>query len=440
MHFYSQTRYATLAKGGHSQACANSLVDALSARHRAIKALHALLERQKLVGLENASAGDNDALFATVVFFINFTLIDTGKDGWRAHMRAAGRLVETYLCLSADPPSPEYLIQMTLNDNGPDGAHSLNAAAHQISNAPQPQYLSSLPSIRQSSLFDCIAADFIAYYVWSGTLDTLTYSAQRDCYNIPSIDIDLDNILPLLLRTESNSYHSCPAHLLLMILRTSILAREILSDGIGHPTVEQLDSCALLLMEMQSFNTHAWAVEICDKNVRILGYVDEDEVRLRTHIASTYQATAFLYMLLAVPGLQDHVRGKYADRSDVIPLLSAEDYASTALQLLSSIPLASPLYKYTAWPVFMTGVGAALPDRRAWVMERMQTMLGLCPWGMLRSAMETLTEIWKLRDSEIPTSRGDGDMSTGEVTDTDQVCNNSWLVQLRGLSIDCLIV
>ena len=448
MHVHNQSRYS-FTKNRHSQ---SSLVDALSARHKAIKALQGRLERQKFMGHEERPFGtEKDALFATVIFFINFTIIDTGKDGWRAHMRAAGKLVEAYLSLSADSPSseaPACVIQMSLNENGADGSRSLSLKTEQISKPHKSQPRSSLPPVSQSSLFDCVAADFIAYYVWSGTLDTLTYSAQKKCYNIPSIDIDLGNILPLLVRTEANSYHSCPAHLLLMILRTSILAREILSNGTDHPnrpTIEQLDSCEKLLMEMQSLDTQAWAVEICNRNVRILGSVDEDEVRIRTHIALTYQATAFLYMLLVVPELQEHIWSKHSStkgemQADLPPLLSAEDYASTALQLLSSIPPASPLYKYTTWPVFMTGVGAVMPERRAWVMARMQTMLGLCQWGMLCSAMETLTEIWKLRDAEMVMGHSDSDMAIGEKSDAEQLRNDNWLVQLRNLSIDCLIV
>ncbi|KAK7755976.1 hypothetical protein SLS62_001918 [Diatrype stigma] len=427
----------------------NSLVDAFKARHEAVKDLQQFLERQSLVGSDQGAPGQRDALFATILFFINFALIDTGRDDWRAHMKAAGKLIEASHCLSVEPLS-DGLIPFPVNGRRADEALSLDIPASRMRRV-QPQGLAMMLSSQQSRVIDCIASDFIAYYVWSGTLDTLTFSAQKVGFDIPYIDIDPCGILPILKRTEANSYHSCPAQLLLLILRTSLLARDIFStNGLGcPPTVDQLDSCAALLAEMHAFDAQAWADKVYTSNFRTLGYVDEQEVRLRTHIASTYRATACLYMLLVAPSLPDHIRASSSpsSASSLLAPLDTEHYAATILEMLSSVPPASPLFKYTTCPVWMTGVETTLPDRRAWVMERLRAMMVTCPWGMLKAAMDTLTEIWKLRDAEAAAAdeadgAGGSYVMLGEATGGAEppFRTDNWLVRLRSLDIDCLIV
>ncbi|RYP57712.1 hypothetical protein DL769_009326 [Monosporascus sp. CRB-8-3] len=182
---------------------------------------------------------------------------------------------------------------------------------------------------------------------------------------------------------------------------------------------------------MHCFDTQAWANEIYARNLMAFGIVDKVEVHLRAHIATTYRTTACLYMLLIAPGLQSYMRRRAqscAAEDDHLPtLLNTEDYAATTLKLLSFVPAASPLFKYTTWPVFMTGVETALPERRAWVMGRMQAMLDLCPWGMLTAAMETLTEIWQLRDSATAASEGGDCVVAGDAPDTEQSPKMNWL-------------
>ncbi|RYP72501.1 hypothetical protein DL771_004141 [Monosporascus sp. 5C6A] len=183
---------------------------------------------------------------------------------------------------------------------------------------------------------------------------------------------------------------------------------------------------------MHCFDTQAWANEIYTRNLMAFGVVDKVEVHLRAHIATTYRTTACLYMLLIAPGLQSYMRRRAQSRAagdDHVPtLLNTEDYAATTLKLLSFVPAASPLFKYTTWPVFMTGVETALPERRAWVMERMQAMLDLCPWGMLTAAMETLTEIWRLRDAATAASEGGDCVVSGDPPDTGQSPKMNWLL------------
>jgi hypothetical protein len=128
-----------------------------------------------------------------------------------------------------------------------------------------------------------------------------------------------------------------------------------------------------------------------------------------------------------------------SEASDLPFLPTTGDFVTTILQHLSLIPISSPLFRYTTWPVFMTGVEAASPKHRAWVLERLQNMWDLCPWGMIKSAMGTLTEIWQLRDGIEKDLSNRGDTMTGSVLETEHADSN-WLIQLRTLGTDFLIV
>lgn len=172
----------------------------------------------------------------------------------------------------------------------------------------------------------------------------------------------------------------------------------------------------------------------------MLGVMNEQELRLRCHIAATYRAAVCLYILLVAPGLPAEIRRRARlssgeDLASLPTLPTTEDLALTIFQQLSSIPKTSPLFKYTLWPVFLTGVDAVSDAHRLWVIERLRAMREVCPWGMMTSAMETLADIWQLRDG--PVKR-----DVDETPDVDKIVEDSsdWLARLQGLKIDCLIV
>jgi hypothetical protein len=230
-----------------------------------------------------------------------------------------------------------------------------------------------------------------------------------------------------------------------IVLQTARVTQYRKINGSRFPAAAQMDAYLNLLKEAETFDIEQWAAGLSTHIIDMLGVLNEQEIRLRCHIAATYRAAVCLFILLVAPGLPAEVRRRARLTNsdiDALPTLpTTEDLASTILQQLSFIPKTSPLFKYTLWPVFLTGVDAVSTTRRVWVNERLRAMLDVCPWGMLTSAMETLAEIWKLRDGA-PKSTVDETGLSDKTPELGQVGedNSDWLARLQGLKIDCLIV
>ncbi|KAI1645295.1 fungal-specific transcription factor domain-containing protein [Daldinia loculata] len=412
---------------------ADSLVDALHARHRAIKSLQDVIEHRKAFGdIQNDDAG-RDALLAAVLFFVNFALVDSGKGGWRAHMNFVGTLLRMR---TSSPSNPIELGPKLEEDPGFSPDFTAYDALIPLPFVHRPATSSQPLSIR-----DYIASDSIAYYIWSSALDSLVPS-NNNFVTVPSaFDGDDIEIFRILLRTEANSYHSCPSSLLYAIYRTSQLARNIRSNETSVLSDKQMQSCLSLLDQVQAFDSDAWAVKVCAQIAAVVGYADETELHHRRHIAATYRAAVFLYILLVAPELPH--QSPHREGKSFPALSSTADLATTILHHLSFVPSHTPLFKFATWPIFLTGVETADESRRTWVIDRLRDMRDVCPWGMLTSTMETLVEIWRMRDSSLAT-RG---LVTDEcalggkfISTLDQNVNSHWLMQLQGFKIDCLIV
>ncbi|KAI0130265.1 fungal-specific transcription factor domain-containing protein [Xylariales sp. AK1849] len=434
MHFSNVIRRSAPCGEASPKVAVDAIVDALRARHKAIRGLQAVLDRQKLLGDDGNNSDEKDALLATILFFINFALIDSGKGGWRVHMKAARRLIAAQasnLSVVARPTTDELSSRNTLASS-PDFP---TEPAFSIEPSTQPTTTSS--TLDSVSIRDYVASDAVVYYIWGSALDCLP-NAQPD--RAPTTGFDMAAVSRILNRTEANSYHSCPAQLLVLLLRTAHLSRDVSSKGSSSSEFQDLDSFADLLREAQNFDVDGWAAKISAVNSHVpLG--DELEVRLRTHVAATYRAVVCLYVLLVAPKVRHHIETKAMKTktsSDSPYLPNTEDLVSTVLAHLSRIPNSSTFFKYTSWPVFLAGVETADPEHRAWVLERLHAIWEQCPWGMMKSAMEALPDIWQLRDRSTPNEVQlvEG-VEDGDIIDATR---SSWSIQLRSLGTDFLIV
>ncbi|KAI1136399.1 fungal-specific transcription factor domain-containing protein [Hypoxylon sp. FL0543] len=421
----------------------DALVDALRARHRAIKSLQTVIEHQKDLSDVELEESEKDALLAAVLFFVNFALIDSGKGGWRAHMNFVGKLLSMRTSSSSLSESP---VTVTTGSQ-PHLLHNLDFVTFEplISLSFAHQSISPSQSL---SVRDYITSDSMAYYIWGNALDTLVSSGRRTAMTSLAFDGHYTEILPILLRTEANSYHSCPSRLLYAIFRTSQLAKNARFDGTDLSIDDQRQSRLELLQEVQAFDCNAWAAEVCAKIIAETGFLDEAELEYRKHIAATYRAAVCLYVLLVFPEIRSDVLHRAAcnevEENKGPILTDTAEIATTVFYHLSFIPTHSPLFKFATWPIFLTGVETADCARRAWVLDRLRDMRDLCPWGMLTSTMETLVEIWRMRDSApvVETLEMDGVAQTGKSASTSREDdnNNNWLMKLQGFKIDCLIV
>ncbi|KAI1371329.1 fungal-specific transcription factor domain-containing protein [Hypoxylon crocopeplum] len=438
MHFANTARWQR-----NPRPAVDALVDAFHARHRAIKSLQTVIQQQRPPEEGEVGHAERDAVLAAVLFFVNFALIDSGRGGWRAHMNFVGTLLSMRTSNSLQPGCSSILTQGFGPDMGLSSDVTTIGPLISLAFARSP-----VSPTRSLGVRDYITSDSMAYYIWSNALDSLVSSGTKDSPPPLSFDGDNAEILHILLRTEANSYHSCPSRLLQVIFRTSQLARDIRSNNTGLLNDQQMQSCLDLLGEIREFDGDTWAADVCAKIASTVGYVDEVELEYRKHIAATFRAAVSLYVLLVAPELPSQVLQRASsnnigeDNSPTLP--SAADLATEILARLSFIPTDSPIFKFATWPIFLTGVETADPARRAWVLDLLHDMRDLCPWGMLTSAMETLIEIWRMRDG-VPIIGGhetNGGVLPGVPPTSQSTMDSSsnWLIQLHGFKIDCLIV
>ncbi|KAI3339565.1 fungal-specific transcription factor domain-containing protein [Ustulina deusta] len=450
VHYYNAIRYAT---SRHSHVAQNALIDALHARQTAIRELIALIQERRAGNRHAETQADQDALLATVLFFVNFTLIDSGKDDWKDHLTAAGRL----LSIHGPPTVPISLSAGDKNQLQLDRPSPSTVDFACLSEPSTPQESVEV-ACQPLTACDYVTSDTVAYCIWNSALESLVSSPPSPSSSSPlpssshtpdyaaqPLTWDVSKVMRILSRTEANSYHSCPAYLMGIVLRVARITQYLKTSGSRCPSTAQMNAYLHLLKEAEAFDVKAWAAGVSTHMFGMLGVMNEHELGLRGHIAATYRAAVCLYILLVAPGLPAEIKRR-ARLSDGDPasfpsLPTTGDLAATIFQQLSFIPKTSPLFKYTLWPVFLTGVDAVSDAHRLWVVERMCAMRDLCPWGFLTSAMETLGEIWKLRDGTV---RHDVDEAglCNEISEVDPIHEDGsdWLARLRGLKIDCLIV
>ncbi|KAK3681116.1 acriflavine sensitivity control protein acr-2 [Podospora appendiculata] len=315
---------------------AGELVDALTAKSRAIRLLQA--------AISNATLTSQAVILATIVFFVNLDLIDSGKGGWKAHIEAAEMLISS--------------LQKV------DG-HLLD------------------PSV--APLADAIAADCVTYRILGSTISGvgfLTGSTMRH-----GIGID---VFTVLQRAEAYSYHCCPPLILQLILSTSRLC----SPESSLDNNDRIAATASLLQQARTFNVREWV-----NNIR--GLSSHDDLVAREHLASAFRAAACLYMLLVLPDGSSDTH----DTSLLSPQ-TADELVLEVLGHLSRIPDDHVLLKGTSWPTFIAG--AHTDDRvwRAWCLSRLREVWNknpwICPWGYVHTAIQMLQDVWDAKATAAP--------------------------------------
>ncbi|KAI1437380.1 fungal-specific transcription factor domain-containing protein [Xylaria sp. CBS 124048] len=443
VHYYHTIENTASEVPGRSHRAQKALVDALHARQDATRELIAFINQKRSSDYAE-SEEDRSALLATILFFINFTLIDSGKDGWKNHLTAAGRL------LSVHGPSKLSLL-LRAGDGEP--------IDYKPSSPMDLTFLSAPVTVQESQVkapcqpltaCDYVTSDTVAYSIWYCALESLVLPSSPSPGHKPEtapqpLTWDVTEVSRILSRTEDNSYHSCPAHLMSVLLQAARVTQYIKTSDCRSQDPVYMSLYMSLLQEAETFDVNGWAAGVSKHLLGMLGVVNEQERSLRRHIAATYRAAVCLYILLVAPGLPAEIRRRAQLGGQDFPSLptfsTTEDLAATIFQELSFVPKTNPLFKYTVWPVFLSGIDAASESYREWVIERLRAMRDVCPWGIITSAMETLAKIWKLRDDAAArdiTERGMLNETT-EIHGTEED-SSSWLARIRGLKIDCLIV
>lgn len=383
------------------------LLDALSAKHKAI-----VLIKDALENLGPHNYGD---LLTAVVYLINFDLVDSGRDSWQAHVVAAGRLIAmlrptaAVAATAGQPPSSARL-------------------------SPTRGYRTADSSI--DTLRDYVMSDCLTFFILGSTLGS--WQGARAAEVFDSLDV-----ISMLLRAEANTYHSCPSEILAAILRSSQLAAEMHSDdGDGRgPLPSQKEAAAKLMRQLHDFDARRWAESIIAANG--YGNADDagtlDKVRGREHMACAHRSAACAYLSMAASEAFDGGGDGYDSAQAV--RTAAEGFASDIFEHLLCVSETDTLFKGSVWPTFILGALTADPDRRGWVLRRLEQMwLSICPWGYVKTAMNTLVALWELRDGREQPLPSTAVLGEAPIADGRELIRGGWLSELKALKINCLIV
>ncbi|KAB5511644.1 acriflavine sensitivity control protein acr-2 [Coniochaeta sp. 2T2.1] len=320
------------------------LVHALSARGQAIRQLRAAMAR---ITDENRSP-----ILATVVFLVNFDLVDSGKGTWKAHLDAAGVLINALHGPSSKKANPT-------NTVGLDST--------------------------MARLVDVVIADCLTYHILGSTLAEVDERAASVYDNI--------DISAVLHRAEAYSYHCCPPTILQIVVCATRLG---VTGGLGslpgmlEDREDRADIAMKLLVQALAFDVRGWVDNIANLSIN-----DDREARVR--LASAHRAAACLYIILTVP----QAIGRFRDGD-----LNSESLVAEILLQLSCVPSDHVLFKGSVWPSFMAGAQTDDPKQRQWSMLRLRSMWRsspwMCPWGYVETAMVTLESVWTTRDALSP--------------------------------------
>lgn len=250
------------------------------------------------------------------------------------------------------------------------------------------------PSV--AKLADIVVADCITYHVLGSA-----FASSGDMAMSAFESIDIKSVLQ---RAAPYSYGCYPPIML-----------EILSQA-SHLSQKDVSKARELMNEICVIDFRAWVYSIP-------GLSPKDDLEARVAIADAHRAATALYILLAVPDLeQDTLCCQYG--------ITAEVQNRLVMHQLASVPIEHALAKGLIWPTFMVGAQTDDPEGREWCLGRMQKIWVaspfICPWGYIETAMTMMQRVWETKDAKLKSGCGG--------TET------NWLQELKGAADHGLIV
>ncbi|KAM3515660.1 hypothetical protein MY11210_000638 [Beauveria gryllotalpidicola] len=300
----------------------NAVVHALTAKQNAFYHLNRVLQTLDPAGSE--------VTLAAMHFFVKFDLIDLerGEDrgSWQKHLKGASNVLA-------------------------------------LLTAAKPRDATNL------KLRDCVVADCFIYHILGSTLASGPWVAQITHYAF--------ELLPVLKRTEINSYLSCPSEILQIILKASQLSCE---TPCTDWNLTAADQALMLIREVLDFNIPAWATQLQQAS-------NVTDVESRIHVASAHRSAVCLYIFQALP------------LARAVQVVDTKTLVDDILNHLSQIGKADPYFKASSWPTFIAGAETRDAEKRTWTLTRLMEIWGVCPWGYVFTAIEMLKATWQMQDT-----------------------------------------
>lgn len=170
----------------------------------------------------------------------------------------------------------------------------------------------------------------------------------------------------------------CPPQVLETLYAAAQLSNVKFED---HDSYNQVAAAGLeLLKTAQDIDIRAWAIDALN-----VSYLQSIPLASRMNAGSAHRLAACLYIVQAIEPV-----------SDMIDSQVVHDFNEALYDQLERIPPDDPNFKATSWPTFIVGAGATDDERRTWIMDRLQKLVKVCPWGFFYTAMETLQVIWSV--------------------------------------------
>ncbi|KAE8866913.1 hypothetical protein PTNB73_05007 [Pyrenophora teres f. teres] len=188
----------------------------------------------------SVDASNIDLILMTILLFVNYALVESGRDKWKVHMDGAVNLIK----LLGKPP---YLQQ-------------------------------PMSRLRQT-----ILSDLLVFYILGSTFSFTT---------LPALIPDTIELEPILRYAETNNYLSCPGPLLRIMLESFALP-----DAQGSPSSAPInidEQVAMLLQRALDFQPELWSREF----QRAAPF---DNIGQRFRIASAHRSAVCIYLARVLP-------------------------------------------------------------------------------------------------------------------------------------------
>lgn len=304
----------------------SSYRDALVAKQQALSLL-----AQNVASVNESNI---DLILVTILMFVNYALVESGRDKWKVHMDGALKLFKLL---------------------------------------GQPPYLQR----PMSRLRQTILSDFLVFYILGSTFTFTT---------LPSMIPDTIELEPILRYAETNNYLSCPGPLLRIMLESFELpdSPDMPCSPTTHKNIQE--QVGNLLKRALDFDPVAWS-----SNFEPASPFEDIEQRIR--IAAAHRSAVCIYLARVLPSTNPLL-----DPASGTALVSLTALADDVVHHISYLKPGDALFKSICWPLFLAGAESEDPGQREWIMNTLDDLYSLMFWGYLHTSKRVLEAIWKFKD------------------------------------------
>ncbi|KAI4723782.1 hypothetical protein E4T49_08491 [Aureobasidium sp. EXF-10728] len=344
----------------------------------------ALVAKQRaLVMLNHALANPNystiDIILAVMVLFIEFELMDSGRNDWRHHIEGVRAMIKA-IC-DTDPWD-----RLTVG--------SVRACLVYFLELSSTAYTDVFPTTR----FDILGSAFAST------------KHKSSCARLSEIN-DSVNIASLLRDAEGNHCSSFPSALL-QLLEAGV---KVYDSDVSTCIDSRQEQLLILICAAKSFDPLVWATELQSRS-------PSADLWLRTHVASSHKTAVTLYLSRLLVSLYPATK----------PSCDFEAMVTDIVDNLSVIPKDNQLFTATTWPAFIAGMETNVVETQQFIATRFRELWEVEPWKLVRGALDILEGLWSKKSSIT--------QQCGSMSSSDEIKGSDWIQYLRDMDADWLIL